>query len=54
MILGRIAVGVIIFAVIAVSYFIVESTLYNWDFLVILIVIGVPALFTAMALYILI
>lgn len=54
MILGRIAVGLIIFVVVAASYFFIASADQNGDFLIVLITIGVPALFTAMALYILI
>ena len=54
MILGRIAVGLIIFVAVIASYFFVEAADQNWDLLVILIMLVIPTLFTGMALYILI
>lgn len=54
MILGRIAVGLIIFAVVTASYFFVEAADQNGTFLIVVILLVIPTLFTAMALYILI
>lgn len=54
MILGRIAVGLIIFVAMIASYFFVEAADQNLDFLIVIIMLVIPALFTTMALYILI
>lgn len=54
MILGRIAVGLIIFVAVIASYFFVEAADQNGEFLIVVILLAIPTLFTAMALYVLI